>query len=43
MMVMGPEASLEYADRHQLAIFMLVKNKQGYEEIYSQAFKAYLQ
>ena len=42
MMVMGPEQSLAFADENNLPIFMLVKKAQGFEEVHSEAFKAYL-
>ena len=43
MMVMGPEQSLEYANKNQLPIFMLVKKEQGFVEMYSQSFKPFIQ
>ncbi|WP_196138794.1 FAD:protein FMN transferase [Aliikangiella sp. G2MR2-5] len=42
MMVMGPKASLEYAEKHQLPVFILVKNGEQFEEKYSSAFEPYL-
>ncbi|WP_246075797.1 FAD:protein FMN transferase [Aliikangiella marina] len=42
MMVMGPEASLAFANRYNLPIFMLVKSSAGFEEVYSEAFKPFL-
>ncbi|WP_444995692.1 FAD:protein FMN transferase [Aliikangiella sp. IMCC44359] len=43
MMVMGPEAALKYANKKQLPVFMLVKSEQGFKEVYSTAFKPFLQ
>jgi len=43
MMVMGPEESLSYANKNQLPIFMLVKKEQGFIEVYSDAFKPFIQ
>lgn len=42
MMVMGPEQSLEFAQKNQLAILMLVKDSSGFKEVYSDAFEPYL-
>lgn len=42
MMVMGPQQSLEFADKNQIPIFMLIKGEQGFNEVYSQAFAAYI-
>ena len=42
MMVMGPEASLDFANKNNLPIFMLVKEEQGFTEVYSEAYRAYL-
>jgi len=42
MMVMGPDESLRFANQKNLAIFMLVKSGDGFKEVYSDAFKAYL-
>ena len=43
MMVMGPDDSIKFANENQLPIFMLVKKGEGFEEVYSQAFKPYIQ
>lgn len=43
MMVMGPEASLKFANKNQLAIFMLVKNGDTFNEVYSQAFDPFIE
>ena len=42
MMVMGPEESLAFANRHKLAIFMLVKTEEGFKEVFSDAFKPFI-
>lgn len=42
MMVMGPAKGMEFANRHKLAIFMLVKHNDGFVEQHSQAFAPYL-
>ena len=41
-MVMGPEKSLAYAKERGLAIFVITKTDNGFEEAYSDAFKQYL-
>lgn len=41
-MVMGTEKSLAFAKERGLAIFVITKTDQGYEESYSDAFKPYL-
>lgn len=40
--VMGPEKSLAYAKEQGLAIFVITKTDDGFEESYSDAFKPYL-
>ena len=42
IMVMGVEKGLEFAEKQNLAIFMLVKNGTGFAEKQSSAFNAYL-
>lgn len=42
MMVMGAEDSMAYAEKHQLAIFMLVKVGDKFEERYTASFKPYI-
>lgn len=42
MMVMGPEESLKFANDNQLPVFMLVKDENGFSEVYSEAFVGYL-
>jgi len=42
IMVLGPEKGMAFANRHQLAIFMLVKQNGGFTEQHSQAFTPYL-
>jgi len=42
IMVMGPEKGLTFANRHQLAIFMLVKQNDKFIEMHSNAFTPYL-
>lgn len=41
-MVMGTEKSLAYANERGLAIFVITKTDNGFEEAYSDAFKHYL-
>lgn len=41
-MVMGTEKSLSYAKERGLAIFVITKTDNGFEEAYSDAFKPYL-
>lgn len=41
-MVLGPEKSLAYAKERGLAIFVITKTADGFEEAYSDAFKQYL-
>nr|WP_255775346.1 FAD:protein FMN transferase [Microbulbifer sediminum] len=41
--VMGADAGLQLAEREGLAVFMLVKTKDGFEERYSSAFAPYLE
>lgn len=41
-MVMGTEKSLAYANERGLAIFVITKTDNGFEEAYSDAFKPYL-
>jgi len=42
IMVMGPDKGMEFANRHQLAIFMLVKQNEKFVEKHSDAFRPYL-
>ncbi len=42
IMVMGPDKGMAFANRHQLAIFMLVKQNDKFIEKYSNAFTPYL-
>ncbi|PHM47729.1 FAD:protein FMN transferase [Xenorhabdus miraniensis] len=41
--VLGPEKGMEVAEKLNIPVFMIVKTKDGFEERYSPAFKAYLQ
>ncbi|OTA18006.1 FAD protein FMN transferase ApbE [Xenorhabdus vietnamensis] len=41
--VLGPEKGMEVAEKLNIPVFMIVKTKEGFEERYSTAFKAYLQ
>ncbi|MBC8952062.1 FAD:protein FMN transferase [Xenorhabdus sp. PB62.4] len=41
--VLGPEKGMEVAEKLNIPVFMIVKIKDGFEERYSPAFKAYLQ
>ncbi|MGK0499977.1 MAG: thiamine biosynthesis lipoprotein [Oceanicoccus sp.] len=41
--VMGPEQGLQLAQQQGLAVYLLVKTEQGFDAIYSDAFKVYLQ
>lgn len=43
MNVLGADAGLEWAKREELAVFMLVKTGEGFEERYSSAFAPYLE
>jgi thiamine biosynthesis lipoprotein len=42
LMVMGPDKGMEFANRHKLAIFMLVKQNETFIEKHSNAFTPYL-
>ncbi|BCL70842.1 FAD:protein FMN transferase [Vibrio nigripulchritudo] len=42
IMVLGEEAGLEIANENNLAVMIIVKTEQGFEEIYSDTFKQYL-
>lgn len=42
LMVLGPIIGMEFAEQHQLAIFMLVKQDNKFIEKYSSAFSTYL-
>ncbi len=42
IMVLGPERGMAFANRHHLAIFMLVKHNDGFVEKHSSAFTPYL-
>ncbi|MCG7499487.1 FAD:protein FMN transferase [Vibrio sp. Of7-15] len=42
MMVLGSEKALELANKEDIAVFMVVKTADGYDEIASEAFKPYL-
>lgn len=42
MMVLGEKVAMEIANDNDLAIFMVVKTENGFQEIYSDAFKKYL-
>lgn len=42
IMVLGEDAGLEIANENDLAVMIIVKTEQGFEEIYSDAFKKYL-
>lgn len=41
--VMGPEKGMAYAERYNLAIYMIVRNDEGFHSIHSQAFERYLE
>ncbi|PKG38643.1 FAD:protein FMN transferase ApbE [Psychromonas sp. Urea-02u-13] len=40
--VLGPEAGFEFAQKHNLAVFLLVKQGEGFIEHFTAAFKPYL-
>lgn len=42
MMVMGPEQTLMFAEQHSIPAYILVKQSEGFEVQYSQAFHDYL-
>ncbi|PKF78440.1 FAD:protein FMN transferase ApbE [Vibrio sp. vnigr-6D03] len=42
IMVLGEDAGLEIANENDLAVMIIVKTEQGFEENYSDAFKKYL-
>jgi thiamine biosynthesis lipoprotein len=42
LMVMGPDRGMAFAERHQLAIFMLVKQNDSFIAKHSTAFTPYL-
>lgn len=42
MMVLGPEDGLAYADRVQLAVYLLVRTDDGVREVYNDRFRPYL-
>ncbi|WP_415843313.1 FAD:protein FMN transferase [Xenorhabdus thuongxuanensis] len=41
--VLGPKKGMELAEKLNIPVFMIVKTKEGFEERYNTAFKAYLQ
>ena len=41
-MVMGTKKALEFAEKNKLAVFMIVKTKQGFDTIYSSQFEWHL-
>jgi thiamine biosynthesis lipoprotein len=41
--VLGPEKGMQLARQQNLAVYMIVKTAQGFEAIYSDAFKPYLE
>lgn len=41
--VLGPEKGMEVAEKLNIPVFMIVKTKDGFEERYNTAFKAFLQ
>ena len=41
-MIMGPEAGFNFAKDQHLAVFMIFKTDNGFEEVYTDAFKPYL-
>lgn len=43
MMAMGSEDSLNFANKHKVPIFMLVKTENGFKEVYNELFKSYIQ
>jgi len=42
LMVLDEKEALEFANRHQLAAMLVVKTDNGFDELYSDAFKPYL-
>ncbi|NRA82340.1 MAG: FAD:protein FMN transferase [Gammaproteobacteria bacterium] len=42
IMIMGPEAGFNFAKDQHLAVFMIFKTDNGFEEVYTDAFKPYL-
>lgn len=42
MMVLGPEQTLLFAEQHSIPVYILVKQSEGFEVQYSQAFHDYL-
>ena len=42
MMVLGPEQTLLFAEQHSIPVYILVKQSEGFEVKYSQAFHDYL-
>ena len=40
--VLGPERGIEIADKLNIAVFMIIKSDNGFEERYSKAFEQYL-
>lgn len=40
LMVLGPEAGFNFAQQHQLAVYMLVKSDRGFDELQTSEFKA---
>ncbi|MDP2560021.1 FAD:protein FMN transferase [Psychrobium sp. 1_MG-2023] len=42
VMLMGPEAGLAFAKAHNIAVFMIIKTDNGFEEVYTDAFKPFL-
>jgi thiamine biosynthesis lipoprotein len=42
LMVMGPERAMEFATKHNLAIYMLVKKDHGFVSLSSPEFEKYI-
>jgi len=40
--VLGPDAGFEFANKHHLAVYLLVKQAEGFKAIYTPEFKPYL-
>ncbi len=42
LMVLGSEKGIEIANQHDIAVYMVLKTEDGFEQVYSEAFAPYL-
>ena len=43
MMVLGPDLGMQVAEANNLAVYMILKQEQGFKTTYTKAFGEYLQ